>query len=181
MHNSMLCNAMATTILYFLSYWSPVCLHFLEQDAWPHFLLSCHEHNLSWIHTKTQVFFFSTLSGELWWFHSDSKPQLGDKTLMQSIFRWLTESCHERETLLKLNFFQLMQRHHSWDSVLILILDRHSWPQKQKCLCKKAMKKRFVFEYEFSFNEPPENWDCMTVSNDALLSFVLLSLIAYFL
>ena len=35
--------------------------------------------------------------------------------------------CHKREMLLKLNFFQLIERHRSWDSVLILIywLDAH--------------------------------------------------------
>ena len=54
--------------------------------------------------------------------------------------------CHERETLLKLNFFQLMERHRSWGIVLILIyqIDAHDFK------CEKAMKNCFAFEYEFS-------------------------------
>ena len=61
--------------------------------------------------------------------------------------------CHEHETLLKLNFFQLLEPHRSWGGVLISIyrLDAHDLKNKRKCACDKAMKKRFTFEYEFSF------------------------------
>ena len=44
-----------------------------------------------------------------------------DKTLMQSFHMTIRIMCHERETLLKLNFFQLIKLHHSWYSILILI------------------------------------------------------------
>ena len=51
--------------------------------------------------------------------------------------------CHEREMLLKLNFFQLMERCHSWHSVLISIyrLDAYDL-KKRKCTCDKGIKKR---------------------------------------
>ena len=40
--------------------------------------------------------------------------------------------CHEHATLLKLNFFQLIEQRHSWDSVLVLIywIDAHDLTRK---------------------------------------------------
>ena len=63
------------------------------------------------------------MSGELQHFHSDSVPPISNKTLMQSLLFQMANRimCHEREMLLKLNLFQLMKRHHSWNSVLISI------------------------------------------------------------
>ena len=57
--------------------------------------------------------------------------------------------CHERETLLKLNFFQLMERHRSWGSVLISIyrLDTHDLKNGNA-----HMTKGFVFECKFSLS-----------------------------
>ena len=69
--------------------------------------------------------------------------------------------CHEREKLLKLNLFQLMERHHSWGSVLISIYRIDAHDLKQKSACKKAMKKCFAFEFEFSL---------MTTSSPYLLT-----------
>ena len=60
--------------------------------------------------------------------------------------------CHEREMLL--NFFQLIERHHSWDGFLVLIyrLDAHYGnthaTSDENC---------FVFENEFSLKLCSEN------------------------
>ena len=52
--------------------------------------------------------------------------------------------CHERETLLMLNFFQLMEQHCSWDSIFILIYQIDIYDLKNgKCVCERVMKKRF--------------------------------------
>ena len=72
-----------------------------------------------------------TLSGELQYFHSDSTPPLSNTALMQSVYRIL---CHTRETLLKLNFLQLMERHCSWDNVLISIYQTDALDLKNKNL-----------------------------------------------
>ena len=63
--------------------------------------------------------------------------------------------CHEHETLLKLNFFQLIERHRSSDSVLISIyrLDAHDLKNGNA----DAIKKHFVFEYEFSLRASRPN------------------------
>ena len=54
--------------------------------------------------------------------------------------------CHEGETLLKLNFFQLIERYRSWSSVVISIyrLDAHDL-KKRKCACDKAIKNACVW------------------------------------
>ena len=51
--------------------------------------------------------------------------------------------CHERETLLKLNCFLLMEQHHSWDSILMPIYQID-----------------FAFKYEFSFIVLPDVFYC---------------------
>ena len=64
--------------------------------------------------------------------------------------------CHERETLLKLNFFQLMEQHRSWHSVLVLIywIDAHDLKNgnAHAAMRESDGKKSCVFEYEFSLS-----------------------------
>ena len=52
--------------------------------------------------------------------------------------------CHERETLLKLNFFQLVERYRSWGSVLISIyrLDAHDLKKTNKQTSKQKQTKK---------------------------------------
>ena len=69
---------------------------------------------------------------------------LSDETLMQSIFRWPIDRimCHERETLFEIEIFQPMERHYSWDSILISIfrIDTHDL-KDGNVHTRKAMKK----------------------------------------
>ena len=102
---------------------------------------------LSWVHTWTLSIFFSTLSDELQRFHSDSTLRLSNKTLMQSVYRQPIESCvMSVKQSWSWTFFN------SWSSITLGIAfwyqssDRRSWPQKQKCPCERAMKKRLAFE-----------------------------------
>ena len=81
--------------------------------------------------------------------------------------------CHKREMLLKLNFFQLMERYHSWGSVLISIYQLDSLDLKKlKCACDKAIKKKkkkrktLAFEYEFSLKEQHISIICTKVPKD---------------
>ena len=62
--------------------------------------------------------------------------------------------CHEHETLLKLNFFQLMEYYRSLDSFLISIcrVDAHDL-KNRNVHARKPLKKCFTFEYEFSLKD----------------------------
>ena len=52
--------------------------------------------------------------------------------------------CHERETLLKLKFVELIERHRSWDSVLISSYRIDAYGLKNGNAHEvKEMKKRF--------------------------------------
>ena len=77
---------------------------------------------------------YSMLSVKLQRFHSDSTLSLGDKMLMQSVFRWHEILCHQHEVEL---FFQLMEWHHSWDSILISI---YLWLQSGNAHARKQWK-----------------------------------------
>ena len=70
--------------------------------------------------------------------------------------------CHEREMLLKLNFFQLTEGHHSWSSVLISIywLDAHdlkNWndmrmqESDEKTLCIRVWIQLYITYCEWKF------------------------------
>ena len=62
--------------------------------------------------------------------------------------------CHERETLLKLNFFQLVEQHRSWGSVFDIDPSvKSSWPKKKKVKktemrMRQSDKKMLAFEYD---------------------------------
>ena len=66
-------------------------------------------------YSKAGFILFSTLSGELQHFHSDSKPQLGDKMLMQNIFRWPNRIVSWVKCSWSWTFF------HSWSSIALVI------------------------------------------------------------
>ena len=53
---------------------------------------------------------------------------------------------------MKMNFFQLVEQHHFWDSLLISIywLDTHNLKNGKEHATKR-WKRRFQFQYEFSF------------------------------
>ena len=61
------------------------------------------------------------LSSELQHFHPDSTAPLGDKTLMHAERFQMANRIMCLEMLVKLNLFQLMERHRFWDSFLISI------------------------------------------------------------
>ena len=47
---------------------------------------------------------------------------------------------HEHETLMKFNFFQVMELHRYWDSIFDIDLsDRRTWPQKRRKRWKNAL------------------------------------------
>ena len=71
---------------------------------------------------------------------------------MQSVFRWPIESCHERETFLKLNFFQLMERHRSWGSVLISMYLIDARDLKIEMRMRQSNEKTLYFEVWFQFD-----------------------------
>ena len=68
-----------------------------------------------WIHTQT-LKNFSKLSCELQRFYLDSTPSLAINAHAHTERFQMTNRimCHECETLLQLNLFQLMERHHFW-------------------------------------------------------------------
>ena len=99
----------------------------------------------SWIHTKMLTFFhFSMLSRKLQCFHSDSRPPIRDKMLMQSIFRWPVESCVMN---LKCSWswtFQLIEQHSDgivfWyrsigQTLITPKKEIHMWESDEKMLC----------------------------------------------
>ena len=96
---------------------------------------------------KLSIFF----NAELQHFHSDSVPRLSNK----NAHTWRSQMTNKilSHKLLKLIIFQPMERHRSWDSVLILI----SWVdtndlKTRNTHARRAMKIRFGFEYESSFS-----------------------------
>ena len=58
-------------------------------------------------------------------------PLLSDKRFAERFQMTKIIMCHEREMLLKLNFFQLMGRYRSWGSVLISIKKEKTKQNKQ--------------------------------------------------
>ena len=61
------------------------------------------------------------------------------------LWGWLRPClCHERETLLKLTFFQLMERYRSWGSVLVSIyrLDAHDLKKTEVRMRQSDKKKK---------------------------------------
>ena len=69
--------------------------------------------------------------------------------------------CYEHETLLKLIFLQLMERHHFWSCVLILIYQLDAHDMKQKCTCDKVMKNALLSSMNSAFctrNKPHGNF-----------------------
>ena len=68
--------------------------------------------------------------------------------------------CHECETLLKLNFFQLMELYRSWDSVLTSIyrIDAHEL-KNGNAHVRERWKKHLAFEYELSLTFPCTEFD----------------------
>ena len=98
---------------------------------------------------------FSILSGELQHhFHSDSKPPSATKRSCRAFHMTNRILCQEHETLLKLNFSQLMECFN------VDLSDTCSWTSKQKCTCEKVMKKRLRCWYEFSFTSKDFWIDC---------------------
>ena len=85
-----------------------------------------------WIYTKTLAV-YKMLSGELqcYLIHTDRRRSEDHRTM-----------CHERETLLKFNYFQFLERCHSWHFVTDL-LARYSWLQKWKYTCEKELWKYY--------------------------------------
>ena len=94
---------------------------------------------------------------------------------MQSVFRWPYRiMCHERKTLLKLNFFQLMVRHRSWGSVLksIYRIDGHDL-QNGNAHARKRWKNTLYSSMNSASNKSEHRVQevCCTQSNILLQNY----------
>ena len=79
-------------------------------------------------------------------------PLLSDKRSCKAFSDTNRIICNEREMLLKLNFFQLVERYRSWGSVLISIYRLHAHDLKKRKSAYKHATKRLKKRLRSSMN-----------------------------